>query len=295
MFKKKKQSELLTEEAMPETAEISFEGENIKVKPPKKPTSSKRTIGIVLMILSIVSIVVVGPLLQSFQEKNYVTIYVAKQDIEKGFEITEQMVEEVSTPQSNALAALTFASNPVGKIAQTDIEASDIITKSTVGDTMPFDQDYLYEIPADKQVISITLGNLASGLSGYIQAGDVVRVYTYDGTEDANQPLALEYVRVLDVTYSASGDNQPIATVLLLVDNAQASILVEKENSSSVHLTLINRFDKEKSEKLLAQQDETNKTLNEVVNSRKEVEKRVYERELTKELAKIESESGTQN
>ena len=247
------------------------------------------------MILSILSIVVVGPLLQSFQEKNYVTVYVAKQDIEKGFKITDQMVEEVSTPQSNALASLTFATNPVGQFAQTNIKKDDIFTKSTIGDSMPFEQNYLYEIPEDKQVISITLGNLASGVSGYIQAGDVVRVYTYDGTEDANQPLALEYVKVLDVTYSASGDNQPIATVLLLVDNAQASILVEKENSSSVHLTLINRFDSKKSEELLAQQDATNKTLNEVVNSRKEAEKKEYERDLAKELANIESESGTQN
>lgn len=255
---KKKKSTLLTEEAAAITEEndVVFEdGEEEIVKPPKKPKGRKRGLGLVLMILAIISIVVVNPLLTHMQEKDYVTVYVAKTDIEKGVVLTKEMISEVSTPQSSAFNALVFAEDPVGKYAQTDIEANDIITKSTIGDTLPFDQEYLYQIPEGKEVLSVSLGNYAAGLSGYIQAGDVVRVYTYGGGSEANQPEELKYVKVLDVTYSSSEAKDNITTIILSVNKMQAQKLVSLENTSSIHLALINRFDSEKSEQLLKQQD----------------------------------------
>ena len=194
-------------------------------------------------------------MLTKVQSKDYITVYTAKKDIEKGATLTKDMLEESSTPKTGALASLVFTEDPVGKYAQTDISAKDVITKSVIGDTLPFDQEYLYQIPENKQVISVTAGNFASGLSGYIQSGDIVRVYAYGGGTESAQPQELQYVRVLDVTYANGEKDGAISTVLFSVDEMQAEKLVEIENSARIHLSLINRFDTQKSEELLQKQE----------------------------------------
>jgi pilus assembly protein CpaB len=133
---------------------------------------------------------------------------------------------------------------------------------------------YLSSLNGTKEAISVSIKNLAEGLSGKLAAGDIVSVIAPDYKKQGSTviPPELTYVEVIGVTASSGNDTdqtktesgksdsedeekQLPATVTLLATSDQAKILAELESEGSIHLSLVYRGDKNKADEFLATQD----------------------------------------
>lgn len=133
----------------------------------------------------------------------------------------------------------------------------------------------IYKLPSGEMLMSIQVKNLADGLSGKLQPGDIVSAFcpqsTADGTQDqitpAENPPEMQFVQVASVTASTGRDTSPStvksgdtnennlpATVTLIVNTKQAQILAGLENRN-IHLALVYRGGGKKAADLLKQQD----------------------------------------
>lgn len=246
-----------------------------KIKKERQPIDwqvtfkNKRNIGIFIMLLTVFCVFLVNPAIEYFQSKDEIIIYLAQEDIEKGKEITNEMIRKVTTSQSAIVNQLAFDTSPVGKFSKSAIFKDEAISEAKLSNNMPFRDEYLYSIPKGKKAISISLANLASGLSAKVKADDIVTIYAFIDDEResdtfiASQPKELEYVKVLSVSDSEGAEIvstgtptvQIPATVTLLVSDEQAKALVGLEKLAAVHLGIANRGSKEKAEELLELQD----------------------------------------
>lgn len=147
----------------------------------------------------------------------------------------------------------------IGKTAKVEINPRDTVTSSKISDTVQ-------AVPADKQEISVSVKNNAAGLTGQLQAGDIVSVYgvsTGAGAGVSQRLDALKYVKVLGYFSGATGSSSGStanATLTLLVDPKQALILSAWDNSS-LHFALVSRGDATKASDLLKQQDAIDATI----------------------------------
>lgn len=134
----------------------------------------------------------------------------------------------------------------------------------------------IYKLPSGEMLMSIQVKNLADGLSGKLQPGDIVSAFcpqstAADGTQDqitpAENPPEMQFVQVASVTASTGRDTSPStvksgdtnennlpATVTLIVNTKQAQILAGLENRN-IHLALVYRGGGKKAADLLKQQD----------------------------------------
>lgn len=147
----------------------------------------------------------------------------AKTDISAGTKITGDMLEDVDLGKTNLPSNITGNVNQViGAYAKTNIDAHDIIT----GNKLSGHQE-TYDISDGQVLMSVTIKNLADGLSGKLQNGDIVTVFapTQSGnsnntasvtansndtvstvTAGANNPKELQYVKLVTVTASNGQD-----------------------------------------------------------------------------------------
>lgn len=226
---------------------------------------NKRSIGILIMVLALVCAFFVNPSIEYLQSRENVIIYMAQDNIEKGKEITEEMIRKVTTPRSSIVEQLVFEESPVGKYSKTAIYKDEPITSSKLSVNMPFKDEYLYSLEDGQKAISVAVSSISASLSAKIKPDDIVTVYAYiDDTREndtflATQPVELQYVKVLSVS---DGDGNEVATtgdvklaipatVTFLVNNVQAKVLVGLERNSAIHLAVATRGNKEKAEELL--------------------------------------------
>ena len=127
--------------------------------------------------------------------------------------------------------------------------------------------DVFRTLNGDRQAISITIQTFAGGLSGKLQNGDIVQLVIYQNSRTkAIIPGALTYVKVITTTTADGTDKDELtvnedgtyelpSTVTLLVNKAQAKLLVEYEKSGKIHAELVFRGDESTAQKFLDAQD----------------------------------------
>lgn len=269
MFKKKNKQLLLSEETEQEIQQEKEQKETIKEKKEIKKRDkkdikdyfeNKKTLGIALIILSLLMIFIIRPSINYVSTIGDTTIYIAVSDIEKGKEITRDMVDKMTVPKSSIADFLVVDISPVGQYAQTDIIKGEPISNVKVSATPPIKDEYIYKLENGKQAISVSLQKLATSVSAKVQKGDIVSVYFYlDGLEENQSyygtlPEELRYVEVLNVTTEDGTESEEgyiPATVTLLVNEQQAKVLVGIEKNAAAHLSIVSRGNKEKAEELL--------------------------------------------
>ena len=110
--------------------------------------------------------------------------------------------------------------------------------------------DLLENLVGGRKAISVTIGSFAQGVSGKLETGDVVSAIVYSQKDGLTfTPPELQYLMVITSTTNQGVDkadvtdgSQPV-TVTLLVNQAQAELLVQYEQTASMHFALAYRGD----------------------------------------------------
>lgn len=239
---------------------------------------NRTVIGVFCIVVSLLICFVLTPIFnQSISAKTEIVRVVS--DIKNGDEIKKDMVQVVQVGGYNLPDNVVKEQDTViGKYAKADIYAGDYILTEKISDTPAEENTYLYHLDGTKQAISISIKNLAEGLSGKLVTGDIVSIIAPDYKKQGSTviPPELNYVEVIGVTASSGYDTdteentgnaeeekekQLPATVTLLASIEQAKILAELEAEGSIHLTLAYRGSKENAEKFLSLQEQILDTL----------------------------------
>ncbi len=236
---------------------------------------NRTIIGIVCIVLALILTFAIAPLVNKMAESK-VDIVRVKKDVAQGHQISEIDVEVVKVGSYNLPADVILKKeDAVGKFATTDLKKGDYLLPSKLSTTSDKANDVFRTLTGDKQAISITIQTFAGGLSGKLQNGDIVQLVVYENASTkAFIPGEFTYVKVITTTTSEGTDKDELtvnedgtyelpSTVTLLVNQAQAKLLVEYENRGRIHAALVYRGDEATAQKFLDAQDDYFKYLEE--------------------------------
>lgn len=225
----------------------------------KKFFKNRTVLGLASIILALVLSFGVTPLLNKAMIHQE-TIIRANENIKKGEKITTEKITKVKVGGYNLPeAVIKEESKIIGKYAKSDIYKDDYFLQSKISDSIDNDTYYL----EDKNMeISITVKNLAAGLSGNLRSGDIVSVIS--SSEEGVSPQIipeLQYVKVISATSKEvddiEGEKRELAsTINLIVEKVQAEKLVEQEQNGNIHIALVYRGEIEVTNNYLEKQKE---------------------------------------
>ena len=183
----------------------------------------------------------------------------------------------------------------MNQYATADLKKGDYIVKGKISASPISANTYLWELDGQRQAVSISIPSFAAGLSGKLEAGDIVSVTTVqelkNGETEAVIPIELNYVEVLAVTAAdgedvdaqvagKGGEKEELpATITLLVSQEQLLKLAELENMGKIHIALAYRG----SEKQIYLELQK-----EMIDSAKELEEEIIPEEILEEAEGIE-------
>ncbi len=230
---------------------------------------NRTVLGVICIVLSLLICFVVAPLFNSDISQKTDIVRVIK-DIKAGDQITREMLKIVEVGSYNLPKnVVKDVDTAIGKYAAADMAAGDYILSSKLTDVPAAENAYLYHLDGEKQAISVTLKNFATGLSGKLATGDIVSIIAPDYKKRGTTviPAELKYVEVIAVTANTGYDTdiggqrgnedekQLPSTVTLLASPEQAKILAELEADGKLHLSLVYRGSKENAAKFIEAQD----------------------------------------
>ena len=186
------------------------------------------------------------------------------------------------------------AEDVVGKYANTDMCKGDYILESKLSDTPMLKNAYLGKLNGENRAISVSIKSFAAGLSGKLEAGDIVTLIASDVGEKRETLVLpeLQYVEIIATTASSGTDNdvqadvedgeeQELAsTITVLATPEQARLLAELEQTGKLHAALVFRGDSTQAEKFL---DEQQKVLEELYTEEVEEEAETAEADAEEE------------
>ena len=236
--------------------------------------NNRTVLGAVCIVLSLLICFALTPLFNQSVSRKTTVVRVVK-SIQSGEQITKDMVQTVEVGGYNLPeTVMKKADSVVGKYAKADLAPGDYVLSAKLSDAPAAENAYLSDLNGTKEAISVSIKNLAQGLSGKLAAGDIVSVIAPDYKKQGSTviPPELTYVEVIGVTASSGNDTdqtktessksdskdeekQLPATVTLLATSDQAKILAELESEGSIHLSLVYRGSKDKADEFLATQD----------------------------------------
>lgn len=212
------------------------------------------------------------PALQGSQ--NTTSVVRMTEDVTAGTQITTEMVETVSVPETLVEGGISSVSLVVGQYAAADLYTGDYLTTAKLSSTLAEQNSFPAGTAKGKLVVSVTLPSLASGVSGRLLPGDVITVMAVsadttetlglepaDTTDETTYNTAastviypeLQYVEVCMVTASDGTDasveanpgddeeNSLPVTVSFYASQEQALRLAELEQQGTIYLAFVAR------------------------------------------------------
>lgn len=239
---------------------------------------NRTVLGAVCIALSLLICFAVTPLFNVMAARKTRIVRVT-QTVDVGQQITKAQVETVEVGAYNLPGSvLKSADDVIGKYADAQLDPGDYVLNTKVSASPAGSDSYLSSLNGTKQAVSVTLKNLAEGVSGKLKPGDVVSVIAPDYQNQGSTviPPELKYVEVIGVTTSTgtdaaasagqtssntdSGKNLP-STVTLLATPEQSDILAGLEADGKLHLSLVYRGGKDNAQKFLDAQNQALKAL----------------------------------
>lgn len=241
---------------------------------------NRTVLGAVCIALSLIICFAVTPLFNA-GISHKTSIVRVTQNIKAGQQISKAQVQSVEVGGYNLPSnVIKSTDQAIGKYAAADLAPGDYILSSKLAASPTGSDTCLSELDGTKQAISVTLKNLAEGVSGKLQPGDIVSVIAPDYQSQGSTviPKELRYVEVVGETTSAgedvdtgktdsSGgtttDNEKSvpSTVTLLATPEQSAILAGLDADGKLHLALVYRGSRENAQKFLDEQDKALKEL----------------------------------
>ena len=233
---------------------------------------NRTIIGVVCIVLSLVICFGITPLFNSSLRSQTEIVRVTS-DIKKGEVIGEDKLEVVKVGAYNLSDyVMKSKATVIGKYVVADLQKGDLILSTKLSDKPLAEFEYLNDLDGTKLAMSITIKNFAAGLSGKLEAGDVVTLISanYDNMGNTSIPPELQYVKVLAATAETGTDKEYVtqketetdspekklpATLTLLVNTEQAKVLADLEQKGNIHATLVYRGTETNVDKFLKEQD----------------------------------------
>lgn len=228
---------------------------------------NRTLLGIVCISISLILCFAVAPFLNRGASDQTTIVRIA-QEVKKGERIAESNLTTAVVGAWNLPRDIVTSEDQIiGHYATTDLIVDDYILPSKTS-AAPLDT-YLTRLDGHKQAISVTIKSLAAGLSGKLQAGDIISLIAadYGDLRTTTLPTELKYVEVLSVTtsrgtdadsaYEANDgqDRELPSTLTLLVLPEQAVLLSDIENKGKLHATLVYRGEVETAKRFIDEQD----------------------------------------
>lgn len=226
--------------------------------------NSRLIFGIVSLVLAAVIAFVAVPAV-SHMATGKVEIVRVTQNIPKGTTFDDTNIEVAQVGGFGMPNVARSKEDVLGKYATADLLPGDYILPGKVSSSPIGSDVQLSSLPSDKTAVSMSIKSLAAGVSGKLQPGDIVRVYSYnEGIHDVPE---LQFVKVLAVTDASGvdigdasakqedGEKQEAAAITLLANPVQAQVIARIENEGTAHIALISRGDETLAADLLNRQD----------------------------------------
>lgn len=238
----------------------------------KKFLKNRTFIGISCIVLSLIICFGLTPLFNSALTAQ-TEITRIKTEIKKGELITADRLETIKVGAYNLPANILKKQSDIsGKYALADLQKGDYVLSTKLSNNPLAEFEYLSTLDGTKQAMSITIKSFAAGLSGKLEAGDIVTLIAsdYGDRQETTIPPELQYVYVLAVTSEEGNDKEYTvsqvsnkddqkkelpSTITVLVCPTQAKLLADMEAKAKLHVALVYRGGKEQSKKFLDTQD----------------------------------------
>lgn len=234
----------------------------------KKLMKNRIVIGLICIILSLVICFGLTPMFNNAL-KSKVSLVRVNAEIRKGDQITEKMLTTVEVGGYNLPGNVVYRmEDVVGRYANADLYRGDYILESKLSDTPMLKNAYLSGLNGENLAISVSIKSFAAGLSGKLEAGDIVTLFASD-VGDKRETLMLpelKYVEIIAATASSGadsdvqadtekGEEQELASTLtVLVAPEQARLLAELEQKGKIHAALVFRGDSTQARMFLEEQ-----------------------------------------
>lgn len=216
----------------------------------KKKINKQTMIGLFSLFLTAIIICIIVPIVTGVIGNTTEVARVTK-TITVGEKLTADNMEMVKVSNFNLPSNVIKNKDDLeGQYATARLEPGDYILDTKVVSNMISSGNYRDILDGNKRIISVSIKDLSSGISGKIQANDIVSIY--NNTESSNIRATvyneLKYVKVLAVTTAAgidlggdqtSDEDSLPATVTLLVNENQAQLLSGMEKNGSIFFSLV--------------------------------------------------------
>lgn len=229
---------------------------------------NRTVLGLICIVLSLIICFGLTPLFNGAVKAQTEIVRITK-DVKQGDVITADMVSIVKVGGYNLPDnVLKEKENVIGKYAKYDLQNGDYVLSGKLSDTPLTEFAYLHELDGTHQAISITIKSFAAGLSGKLEAGDIVSLIASDVGDfrETVAPPELQYVKVIAVTNGKGYDKEYTdsnadekelpSSITLLVVPVQARLLTELESTGRIHCTLVYRGTEENGDKFLKIQED---------------------------------------
>lgn len=220
----------------------------------KKLFRNRTALAAISIALALIICFAVAPAVNAANSKQTDVVRVV-QPIAKGTKITKSMVQVTKEGGYNLPSnTLKSADQAIGKYALYDMRPGDNILSTKVDSKSPYGG--LSTLDGTEQAVSVTIKSFASGLSGKLQAGDIISFYVadYGDMKETLAPPELQYVQVVTTTNNkgvdrsdtnqtgkgTSNDDMP-STITVLATQAQTVKLVDYEKNGTLHAALAYR------------------------------------------------------
>lgn len=237
----------------------------------KKLLKNRTLIGVLCIALSLIICFGLTPLFNGAMSAQ-TEIARVKSEIKKGEMITPDKLETVKVGSYNLPSDVLKKTEEIsGKYALADLQKGDYVLSTKLSAVPLAEFEYLSTLDGTKQAMSVTIKSFAAGLSGKLEAGDIVTLIAadYGDRRETTMPPELQYVYVLAVTTEkgvdkeytdknakSEDDEQELpSTITLLVCPTQAELLADLESKATLHVALVYRGSKEQAQKFLDVQD----------------------------------------
>ena len=233
----------------------------------KKFLKNRIILGLICIVVSLLICFGITPMFNDAL-KSKVTLVRVTKEIRTGEQITDKMVTSVEAVGYNLPSNVIYKiEEVVGKYANADLYKGDYILKSKLSDTPMLRNAYLNKLNGENRAISVSIKSFASGLSGKLEAGDIVSLIAADvgsQRETLVYPVLL-YVDII-ATSGSSGSDQNVqergngeeeelaSTITVLASPEQSRLLAELEQTGKLHAALVFRGESTQAQKFLDEQ-----------------------------------------
>lgn len=233
----------------------------------KKLIKNRIVLGLICIVVSLLICFGITPMFNDAL-KSKVTLVRVTKEIRTGEQITDKMVTSVEAGGYNLPSNVIYKiEDVVGKYANADLYKGDYILKSKLSDTPMLRNAYLNKLNGENRAISVSIKSFASGLSGKLEAGDIVSLIAADVGSQRETLVypELQYVEIIATTGSSgsdqnvqergNGEEEELAsTITVLASPEQSRLLAELEQTGKLHAALVFRGESTLAQKFLDEQ-----------------------------------------